>query len=106
MKGAVLLITTVPDENAGEKVAKTLLENRLCACVNIIPGVRSLYWWEGKIQDDKELILFVKTREELAEKVIEKISQVHPYQVPEIIALKLDRVSEPYLKWLFEETAS
>jgi len=94
----VLLCTAPPGE--AEAVARALLETRLVACVNIVPGVRSLYRWEGRIADDAEALLVMKTTESHVAAVIEAVHNVHPYDVPEVLALAVDAGSPPYLDWV------
>ncbi len=105
MEKGVFIITTCPSEEAGEVLARKLLEKRLAACVNIIPRVRSLYWWKGEIQDDGEVYLFVKTRENLKREVMSFIAREHSYEVPEIIELVVGDMHPPYLQWIVQETS-
>ena len=103
MKGAeafrVALVTAGSDEEAA-RIARALVEERLAACVNIIPGVRSIYRWQGKVEDDREVLMVIKTNAESLDKLEERVRALHSYEVPEIIALRIDRGSEPYLDWL------
>ncbi len=103
MEGIVIIITTSNEEEA-VKIARALLEERLVACVNIQMKVRSLYWWEGKIQDENEAMMIIKTRRELFGDIIKKVKEIHSYTVPEIIALPIVEGSEDYLKWIQEVT--
>jgi periplasmic divalent cation tolerance protein len=101
--GYLIVLITVPNQAEAEKVARSLLEQRLAACVNIVPQVQSLYWWQGAIQQDDELLLVVKTRTSFFEnRVIPAVRAVHPYEVPEIIALPILMGSPGYLDWLDE----
>jgi periplasmic divalent cation tolerance protein len=101
----ILVLITVPNEETGETLALRLLDQKLAACVNLVPGVRSLYRWQGEIQDDREWLLLVKTRRELfQEKLVPVVQELHPYQTPEIIAFSLDMGSADYLAWLRDET--
>ena len=97
----IVLITTSSVEEA-EKIAKTLLEERLVACANIIGPVHSLFWWQGKIDEAKEHLILMKTRKDLFGKVSERVKTLHSYQVPEIIATPIIEGSKDYLKWLDE----
>ena len=100
-----IVFITAPDLDTAESIAKALLEKRLAACVNIIPGLRSIYHWEGKIEDDQEILLMIKTRAELIEKQLTPLVQkLHPYQVPEIIALPVVGGGQSYLDWILSET--
>ncbi|NPB05876.1 MAG: divalent-cation tolerance protein CutA [Aquificae bacterium] len=100
-----VVFITAPVEEA-PKIARFLVEKKLAACVNAVEEVRSLYWWEGKIEDDKEGLLIVKTRLDLFEKLKEEVKKVHPYCVPEIIALPIVAGNEEYLKWVDETVSS
>ena len=103
MSLAVVLVTA-PRGRAAE-IARRLLEERLAACVNIVGPIRSMYWWQGKIEDDQEELMIIKTKKCLLPALKEKIKQVHPYTVPEIIALEPVDVLHSYLKWAEAETA-
>jgi periplasmic divalent cation tolerance protein len=95
---------TVPSRDVGKKIADTLLDKKLAACVNMFP-INSLYTWEGKVQNDDELLLIVKTTTAVFEsKLIPEVQAVHPYDVPEIIALPIVMGSKDYLDWIEEET--
>lgn len=101
----VIVFITVPSREVGEQVAHHLLENQLAACVNFIPGVHSLYIWKGAVTADDELLLVVKTRADLfEEQLVPAVKSVHPYEVPEIIALPVLMGSKSYLDWIEEST--
>lgn len=95
--------TTSTKENA-IKIAKRLIENKLAACANIVPNVASVYRWDGKICEEQEFLLNIKTREKLFEKVKDAIISIHEYELPEIIAVKIENGSDAYLKWVWAET--
>eukprot|EP00238_Polyblepharides_amylifera_P000320 CAMPEP_0196574184 /NCGR_PEP_ID=MMETSP1081-20130531/3954_1 /TAXON_ID=36882 /ORGANISM="Pyramimonas amylifera, Strain CCMP720" /LENGTH=111 /DNA_ID=CAMNT_0041892131 /DNA_START=191 /DNA_END=526 /DNA_ORIENTATION=+ len=97
---------TVPDKETGKKIASALLESRLAACVNIIPGVESMYWWDGAVQTDSELLLMIKTRQALVSDLAAKVQEVHPYDTPEVIAVPITSGSAEYIRWLVESTAA
>ena len=101
---ALLVLTTVPDAAAAERIAQVLVEARLAACVNILPGVESIYRWQGAVTRSAELQLMIKTTTERYSTVEEAIRMHHPYDVPEVIAVPIDAASSTYLRWLFEET--
>lgn len=86
-----------------KKIAKMLLEEKLAACINIIPTVESIYLWKGKIEEDSESIMVVKTRSELVENVIKKVEEVHSYEIPCVLEITLNKGSKPYLKWMKNE---
>jgi len=100
----IVVIVTAKDEDEAVKIARVLLEERLVACVNIHPAVRSLYWWEGKIQDEGESMMMIKTKKVLFDKVAKKVKEIHSYTLPEVIALPIIDGSEDYLKWIQEVT--
>lgn len=104
MSGNIVVMSTVPDITTGRKIARRILEERLAACVNISGTLESLYWWEGKIQQDQEHLLVIKTRAELFPRLKEAVQGLHPYEVPEIIALPIEQGSSSYLKWIESET--
>ena len=96
------VIVTIPEKDA-EPLAKMLLSQKICACVNIIKGIQSFFWWEGKIDQAQEVILIIKTKETLFAKLKEMIKNNHPYKVPEIIGFKIDNINQEYLDWLNKE---
>ncbi|RTZ69207.1 MAG: divalent-cation tolerance protein CutA [Aquificaceae bacterium] len=101
MKGyCVVLITTPVDK--GEDIANYIVENKLGACVNVVKEVKSLYWWKGNIENDKESLLIIKTSLEKLPKLTEEVKKIHPYTVPEIIALPVIGGNGDYLNWIDE----
>lgn len=98
----IVVLVTAPSKDEAEKIAKTLLEERLIACANIISPTHSLFWWQGKIDNVQEHLILMKTRKALFSKVSERVKAIHSYQVPEIIALPIMEGSKDYLKWLDE----
>ncbi|MBK3332587.1 divalent-cation tolerance protein CutA [Persephonella atlantica] len=103
--GYITVFVTCPDKDVGKKIAKSLVENKLAACVNIIDGLSSVYYWQGKIEEDNEVLLIIKTREDHYEKLEKFIKEHHPYTVPEIIAMPVIKGSQDYLNWI-DETLS
>jgi periplasmic divalent cation tolerance protein len=99
----VVLVTTPTAEKAAE-IARALVEERLAACGNVVPGLRSIYRWEGKVQDDAEALLVLKTTRARFEALRERVLALHPYEVPEVIALPVEAGSAPYLAWIARET--
>ncbi len=95
----------MPDAERATGLARTLVDEGLAACVNIVPGVRSIYRWEGKIQEDDELLCLIKTRPAIFDRVRRRILELHPYDVPEILAFTVDEGSPAYLDWLRDATA-
>jgi periplasmic divalent cation tolerance protein len=105
MTECIVVYVTAPAEEEAEKIARALVENKLAACVNIVKNIRSIYRWQGKIADEAEVLMIVKTREEHVAHIRETVKQLHSYSVPEIIALPIVAGSEDYLAWLKEETS-
>ncbi len=99
----VVLVTTPTPERAAE-IARAVVDERLAACGNVVPGLRSIYRWEGKIQDEPEALLVLKTTRTRFEALRERVLALHPYQVPEVIALSVEGGSAPYLAWIAGET--
>lgn len=99
MSDARVLLCTAPPEQA-ESVARALLERRLVACVNIVPGARSLYWWQGKLCDERESLLVLKTTADHVDDLIEALQDVHPYDTPELVSLPVEKGNPAYLDWL------
>jgi len=100
VKYVVIFITAPVGE--GERIANFIVENKLGACVNVVPEVSSVYWWQGKIEKDKENLLIVKTTYEKFPELVEKVKKIHPYSVPEIIALPILDGNGDYLNWINE----
>lgn len=99
---AIVFITTSQDEES-QLIARVLLEQRKAACINIVPKITSMFWWEDNINQDKESLLIVKTRTELLDEVIRLVKEVHSYDVPEIIALPVIGGNHDYLEWIDRE---
>ena len=104
MDRAVMLYTTFPSVVEAEKAGRTLVENGLAACVNILPGMVSLYRWQGAIERGEEAVMIIKTRASLAETVRAAVKEMHPYETPAILVLPLESVDSGYLGWLLAET--
>ena len=100
----IVVFITVPNRKEANRIAKELLKDKLAACVNIVENVRSLFWWQGKVDSAKEALLIVKTRKALMHKLIQKVKSLHSYEVPEIIALPIVCGNKEYLKWINEST--
>ncbi len=98
----VVLITA--EAKDGERIGKTLVEERHAACVNIVPGLVSHYWWQGKMERADEVLLILKTKEDKIKGLIARAKELHPYSVPEILALKTADGNPDYLKWVETET--
>jgi periplasmic divalent cation tolerance protein len=101
---ASVVLCTVPTEEHGRTIARTLVEERLAACVSMVPGLRSIYRWGRDLCDDAELLLLIKTRQEGFPRLMRRLQELHPYEVPEILAIAAADVSPAYLDWLERAT--
>ena len=99
-----LVLMTAPDAATGERIGRALVQERLAACASVIPGVVSVYLWEGELRTDGEVQVLLKTRRALVDRLFGRAAELHPYEVPELMAAPLAGVSEPYRKWVLEET--
>jgi len=97
----VVLITT-KDSAEAERIAKQLVEEKLAACVNVLPKISSTYRWKGKVVHASEALLLIKTSDEKLDGLIARVKELHSYEIPEILALPIERGSREYLKWLEE----
>jgi periplasmic divalent cation tolerance protein len=100
----VLLYTTYPSVVEAGKAGRKLVEARLAACVNVIPGLHSVYRWQGKIEEADEAVMIIKTRTSLAEKVTAAVKADHAYDTPAVLVLPILGGSEPYIEWIMKET--
>ena len=101
MNEAIVVLCTVPSEGeTAVELARGLVQARLAACVNLVPGVRSFYRWEGALQDDAEVQLLIKTTRSRFAELERWLDEHHPYEVPEVVALPVDRGAKAYLDWL------
>ncbi len=103
MERAVLVYTTWPSIVEAERAGREIVEKRLAACVNIVPGMISHYWWQGKIERAEETVMLVKTRASLAEAVRKAVKELHSYTTPAIMVLPLESVDADYYRWIVEE---
>jgi len=104
--GFAVVIATCANEEQGAGIGRTLVEERLAACVNLVAPVRSIYRWRDAIEDERETLMLIKTRAALVRRLERRIKELHTYEVPEVVAMKLDSGSTPYLTWLLESTGS
>jgi len=101
----IVVLITAPSHAEGEKIATMLVESKLAACVNILPAVHSVYRWQGDIHTDQEVILLVKSRAKLfADKLLPAVQEMHPHEVPEIVAVPIAQGLDSYLAWITAET--
>jgi periplasmic divalent cation tolerance protein len=99
-----IVYITVPSNEVAENISSQLVNNRYCACVNIIPQLTSVYFWENKVQKDSELLLMCKTQSALFPELANYVKSIHPYSVPEVIAVPIAQGSADYLKWIVDST--
>ncbi len=104
MTGCIVVFCTVPSEEVGIEIAENIVRVRAGACGNLVPSLTSIYTWNGAMQKDNELLLIIKSEEKLFEKVEKIIKKIHPYEVPEIIALPIVNGNKEYLDWISEST--
>ncbi len=100
-----IALITAPDAETGARIARALVEEGLVACVNLVPGVRSIYRWEGAVEDDAEVLLVVKTRADRAGDLVDRVVELHPYDLPEVVLLPAVGGNPPYLAWVREQAA-
>jgi periplasmic divalent cation tolerance protein len=101
--GAIVIFVTTGSEDEAHRVAVHLLGRKKAVCINIVPRVDSLFWWQGKLDSAKESLLIIKTKASLLQEVIDLVKEVHSYAAPEIIAMPIIEGSEDYLKWIDDE---
>ena len=99
-----VILMTAPSAEEGASIVNRLVEERLVACGNVVPGLRSIYRWEGEVHDDPEVLVVLKTVEGSVKAVIERSAELHPYDVPEILVLPVIEGHGPYLDWVRNET--
>jgi periplasmic divalent cation tolerance protein len=105
MERAVFVYTTYPSIVEAERAGRAILERRLAACVNILPGMVSLYWWQGQIDRGDEVVMIIKTRASLAEPVRAAVKEMHSYTTPAILVIPIETVDPAYHAWIEAETA-
>lgn len=101
----IVLLSTLPSPEKAAEVARILVEERLAACVSLVPAVRSIYRWQGAVQDDAETLAILKTTRGRAEALRARLIELHPYEVPEVLALPVDGGHAPYLAWVGAQVA-
>ena len=104
MTDALELHVTMPDKERATALAHALVDEGLAACVNIVPGVRSIYEWDGRLQEEEEVLCLIKTRQAVFDRARDRILALHPYEEPEILAFAVDDGSPDYLDWLKRAT--
>jgi periplasmic divalent cation tolerance protein len=106
MERAVLVYTTWPSIVEAEAAGRQIVENRLAACVNILPGTISHYWWQGKIERAEEVVMIVKTRASLADEVAAAVKELHSYTTPAVMVLPAESLDPAYHAWIVAETSA
>jgi periplasmic divalent cation tolerance protein len=101
---SLVVLVTAPSVEKAAELGRALVSERLAACANVVPGIRSIYWWDGKVQDEGEALILLKTTRGRFEALRDRVLVLHPYQVPEVIALPVEAGSEKYLEWIGRET--
>ena len=104
LAAAVVVYVTVPDKQVATALSQGVVKNRLAACVSAVPGVESTFWWKGKIDVEAEVLLIMKTRKELVDRLVKFVKDNHPYELPETVAVPIVGGSQKYLEWLHENT--
>jgi periplasmic divalent cation tolerance protein len=104
MKGFIVVLVTCSSLDEAEGIANILIEQKLAACVNVIPEIKSTFLWEKKLSKEKEVLLIAKTRGELFEPLAQQVKKLHSYDLPEIIALPIEAGSKDYLDWIKQAT--
>jgi periplasmic divalent cation tolerance protein len=99
-----VVLMTAPDAEVAERVVRELVEERIIACGNIVPGITSIYRWEGAVQRGEEVLVIMKARAAEAPRLLERVSMLHPYNVPEVLLLPISAGHAPYLRWVAEST--
>jgi len=104
VKTLKIALVTCPDKESSEQIARSLVTDRLAACVNIINGVRSIYTWKEKIEDEQEYLLIIKTSARQVAALEAAVVKLHPYDTPEFVVLDTAHVNEKYMKWILDQT--
>lgn len=104
MSEHIAVFITASGEEEAARIARALVEERLAGCVNVVPGIRSIYIWQGAVQNEKEVLMMVKTKKALFGRLSARVKELHSYTVPEVIAISISQGSDDYLKWLDEVT--
>lgn len=105
METAIVVLSTCPDSRVAGRIAKALVDERLAACVNEIPGLTSTYRWEGRVHRDAEVLLLIKTTQDQWPALETRLKELHPYELPELIVLPVCGVNAAYLDWLRQNAA-
>ena len=102
MTETVVVLVTAPTAEKAAEIARTLVEEKLAACGNVIPAVRSIYRWEGKVHDDAEALLVLKAPRKRLQELADRVVQIHPYELPEVVGLPIEGGNEKYIDWIIQ----
>lgn len=102
--GISIVLTTLPDLDSAQELVRALVEEATIACGNIVPGLRSIYRWGGEVVNEGEVLVVMKTAPERVDTLFDRLSELHPYSVPEVVQLPVEWVSGPYSRWVIEST--
>lgn len=100
----VIALSTAPDAETAQRIARALVQEGLIACASLVPGLTSVYRWEGQVHADPEVLLLIKTRRENVTRLKERLPELHPYQVPELLVAPVEDGLAPYCRWVLDET--
>jgi periplasmic divalent cation tolerance protein len=100
----VAVLVSAPDAETARRIGRTLVEERLAACVNVVPGVSSIYRWRGAVEEASEVLMLVKTRAARADALAARVQALHPYELPEVVVLPVRGGSRAYLQWVAAES--
>jgi periplasmic divalent cation tolerance protein len=100
MTDCVVVLVTTPDADTAARIARTLVEEKLAACGNVLPGVRSIYRWQGKVEEAQETLLVLKTARARFKEIVDRVRALHPYEVPEVVAVPIEAGFDGYLDWV------
>jgi periplasmic divalent cation tolerance protein len=103
---AIIAFSTCPDEAVAQRISHALVTERLAACVNRVSGVRSSYTWNGAMQDDSEILLIIKSTETQVANLERRLKELHPYELPEFVVMRVEGGNEPYLEWIRRNVGS
>ena len=103
-EGLVVALSTAPDAEQAARIGRALVEERLIACANLVPGLTSIYRWQGQVQQEAEVLLVMKTRRALVDRLKARLPELHPYEVPELVVTEIQDGLEAYCRWVRDET--
>jgi len=102
MKDAVVVLVTTPSAETAAQIARTLVEEKLAACGNVVPAIRSIYAWKGEVHDEPEALLVLKVPKRRLEELSDRVVELHPYELPEVVALPIEGGHERYIDWIIQ----